>query len=116
MCQRKRSSVQGIAGVVVLLSAEPKPRTSSISCSSVANKRPGCMFANATFSPMHPEPVKEAVGQAPPNGSSGVLNPRALPLGDFTPIFALPFIGLVEPHGVILAIAVASSALVALAT
>src|SRR6266446_4269912 len=111
--QRKRSSVQGSAGIVVPpLSAEPKPRTSLISCSTTDVKSPW-ELANVTFRPMQPEPIN--VGQGLPlNDCSGVFNPRALPLGDFTRILALPVTGLVEPLGV-LASAVASSALVALA-
>src|SRR5882724_9315972 len=113
MAQRKRSSVQGSAGVVVPWSAEPKPRTSSISCSTTAVKTPR-ELARVTFRPMQPEPVN--IGQGLPIGKvcSGKLIPMALPLGDFTRMFELPVTGFVELLGV-LASAVASSALVALA-
>jgi len=93
-------------------SAEPKPRTSSISCSTTAVKTPR-ELAKVTFRPMQPEPVN--IGQGlPENDSSGKLIPMALPLGDFTRMFELPVTGFVELLGV-LASAVASSALVALA-
>ncbi len=72
-------------------------------------------LANATFRPMQPEPVQVAQGLfIKLNDISGVLSPMARLLGDFTSRFGMLLIGLVAPLGV-LASAVASSALVALA-
>src|SRR5262249_38988026 len=96
--------------VEVPLSAEPIPRTSSISCSTTATKSP-CKLANATLIPIQPEPVNVGQGLPPKlNGCSGVFRPTALPLGDLMPIFALPLIGFVAPGGVF-ASATASSGL-----
>src|SRR5262245_9771023 len=94
---------------MVPLSAEPIPRTSSISCSSTATNAP-FELASVTLIPIQPEPVN--VGQAllAGNASSGVFRPTALPLGDLMPILALPLIGFVAPAGVF-ASATASSLL-----